>query len=511
MSFQAEKYQRGIMRATRKTIEIALVILILLSACSSSKAEMINQVTVAPGLTGEIDIDEPFSEAAGYIEGAKMFDAQEALKHIEYLASDELEGRLTGTPGNKQAGDYIASRFAEYGLQPAGMNNSYFQPFNTTVTVNVEQPLLTITHPNADDSSDGELSHTYVTHTDYVPRITGYVGSGDVTGRVVLLGKCNPYKLDLTMSDLVVLCKPSTNQSNDQLLEKALEYKIGGLLIIREDDGPYARSGYAVGELIKLPAFGISRSVAEDLLKGSRFSFEDLDQLGNPETLTTTVHMAVVFERSTTKARNVLGLLPGTDPQHRDEIVVISAHYDHVGYDPNGMIFNGANDNASGVAIVLEVARLWQAQGYQPARSVLFAAWDAEEQGYRGARFYVSNPPFSTDQTIAMINLEMSGIGDKVFVAGHGPLADQLKESAILFGYTPEYESASGSDDIVFHDAGIPSGIYSTDPETYYELLLHRPEDDPQMMHLDSLRTIGILSAHALAAWVGGGPTLIPE
>ena len=95
--------------------------------------------------------------------------------------------------------------------------------------------------------------------------------------------------------------------------------------------------------------------------------------------------MAASIQPREIKARNVLGMLPGADPQHKDEIVVIGAHYDHMGHDPDGNIYNGANDNASGVAVMLEIARLWQAQGFRPDRSVLFAAWDVEEQGLVGS------------------------------------------------------------------------------------------------------------------------------
>jgi hypothetical protein len=467
------------------------------------------QSTATPEVTAEIEFGKPFPEAADYIEGAKLFDAQEALKHVEYLASDELGGRLVGTPGNIKAGDYIAARFAEYGLQPAGPNDSCFQPFDTTVTINVEQPALTVTYPNLDVSSNGEPSRTFVTHTDYVPRVSGYIGSGDVKGQVVWFGKCNRSDIFPKLSGRIILCKTSSSTSIKYLIEKSIENKIAGVLLIREDDGPYARSGFGLGDLIEIPTFGISQSITEDLLAGTDYTFDNLDGLAVPTVLSTMVHMSASFQRRATKARNVLGLLPGTDPQHKDEIVVISAHYDHVGYDPDGTIYNGANDNATGVAVVLEVARLWQAQGFQPARSVLFAAWDAEEQGLYGSQYYVSDPVNSRAQTAAMLNLEMDGVGDNLNIGGQSAMADQLQTSAVALGFTAEIDPAGGSDDIIFQDAGIPAGVVSIYPDSELDLFFHRPEDDPQHIQTSSLRTVGILAAHTLAASCGGGPTLI--
>lgn len=503
------------MSTYRKILVISLVILILLAGCGSPQpgiaTQALPQVTATPELTAEVKFGEPFTQATDYIEGAQLFDEQQALNHVEYLASDALEGRLAGSPGGQAAADYIAARFAEYGLQPAGVNGSYFQPFETTASINTGQPVLTVFFPSLDASSNGALSRSYVTYTDYVPRITGYIGSGDVSGQVVWFGNCNRYDLFADLANRIILCKPSSGTSIKWLVEKSLENQIGGILMIREDDGPYARSGFGLGNLIDMPAFGISQAIAQDLLAGSQYAFEELDQLEVPTTLSTTVRLSASFERNEIEAHNVLGLLPGDDPQHQDEIVIISAHYDHVGSDPDGTIYNGANDNATGVAIVLEIARLWQSQGFHPARSVLFAAWDAEEQGLYGSQYYVSDPVISLDQTVAMLNLEMAGVGDNLNIGGQGAMADQLQASANSFGFTVEIDPQGGSDDINFQEAGIPAGVCSIYPDSELDLAFHRPEDDPQHIQLSSLRIVGILSAHALAAWSGGGPTLLPK
>jgi hypothetical protein len=344
-----------------------------------------------------------------------------------------------------------------------------------------------------------------------MPRTGAYIGSGDFTSQVVLLPYCNPGDMVASNAGKIILCNVKPGFAPPMLIDKMLEYKAAGFLLIY-DKGPYARSGYGIGELIDMPVFRISPEVTEDILRGSGYTLENLDQLKAPLMLSTTVHMAASFEFSMTSARNVLGLLPGSDPLHKDEIVVIGAHYDHVGRDPDGTIYNGANDNASGVAEMLEVARLWQSQGFRPARSVLFAAWDAEEEGYFGSFNYVTDPDnLLFQKTVAMLNLDMAGIGETIFIAGQSTMTDQLQASATALGYTVNYDPAGGSDDISFQDAGIPAGLVSIDPDTYEEMLLHRPDDDPQKIHLKSLRMVGVVTAHALAAWSGGGPRQLQD
>ena len=209
------------MIAERKTIVTAWAILTLLVGCGGPQPEValiatqiLPQATavlptetlsptdtpILPTLTPLIAATDepakPLIQGADYIQGAQMFDEQQALKHVEYLASDELQGRRSGTPGGQKAGDYIAARFAEYGLQPAGSGNTYFQSFTTPYTTIIELPILTVIFPSLDVSSSAAITRTYTYHTDYIPRITGYLGSGEVTGQVVWLGECIPDHLD---------------------------------------------------------------------------------------------------------------------------------------------------------------------------------------------------------------------------------------------------------------------------------------------------------------------------
>ena len=323
-------------------------------------------------------------------------------------------------------------------------------------------------------------------------------------GRVVWIGQCAPSDFDAGLAGKILLCAPLDGPQQAEAVAKALEYGVGGLLIIREESGPHARSAYGFGELIDMPAFRVSNAIAEDLLAGSPYTLDDLAQLKSGTALATTVHMKNAFQRTERPARNVLGLLPGTDPEQKDKVVIVGA-YDHAGTDPDGTIYNGANDNASGVAVVMEIARLWQAQGYRPACSVLFAAWDAEEQGLLGAGHYVSAPLYPLDRTVGYLNLDMAGLGDRLFVLGESnTVFDQVLASAEAFDLTPNVEPQFLADDKPFHEAGIPTGccIFETaSPASQY---LHRPEDDAGIIQLSSLQMMGALAAHVLFSLSAG-------
>jgi Zn-dependent M28 family amino/carboxypeptidase len=172
----------------------------------------------------------------------------------------------------------------------------------------------------------------------------------------------------------------------------------------------------------------------------------DNDLLGAPPALPLDVQarMSVrLTEPEQREAVNVIGLLPGADPQLAGEAIILSAHYDHVGDDPDawrcppgvsawderrevlctrveGGRYPGANDNASGVAVLLETARLWQEKGYRPGRSVIFAAWGAQEPGQRGLTYYLDHPAFPLSDTCAVLHLDAVGGGEGYYLGAQG-------------------------------------------------------------------------------------------
>jgi Zn-dependent M28 family amino/carboxypeptidase len=169
-------------------------------------------------------------------------------------------------------------------------------------------------------------------------------------------------------------------------------------------------------------------------------------------------------------------------------------------------VYHGANDNASGVATMLEIARLWQAQGFRPARSVLFAAWDDEEMGLKGSTYYVQNPAHPLTGTVAALMLDMTGLGDKVYINGEGAVATQFQNSAKVYSVTYTLDTrVGGSDHVPFYQVGIATAISS--PYTDTDVTYHTTYDTVETLQPGAIRLAGVLTAHALAAWAGGGPT----
>ena len=448
---------------------------------------------------------KPLTTAADYVQGARMFDEQQAIQHIEYLAGDELAGRGTGTPGAKAAADYVAAHFAEYGLQPAGLDSTYFQSFTLPLTGIVELPVLTVT-----PLSGQKLDRTYAYRNDYLARTRGYMGGGEAEGQVVWLYKCRSQDLaDQNLANKVVLChSPGNLKAMDEMVTLARKQQVGGLLmLVRDKDTAEFRRGSIGLEPATIPAYYITDAVAQDLVMGSGYTLDELSQRSVATPLSVTVHMAVTIQERLMDAYNVLGILPGSDPQHRDEIVIIGAHLDHMGRDPDGGVYHGANDNASGVAAMLEIARLWHTQGFRPARSVLFAAWDGEEYGLKGSSYYVQNPVYPLTSTVAALILDMTGEGEKLYINGDGAAAAQLQASARVYSVTTTLDPiVAGSDHVPFYQVGIPAAIAS--PYLDSDLTYHTTDDTIQTIQPGALRMAGVLAAHTLAAWSGGGPTL---
>ena len=370
----------------------------------------------------------------------------------------------------------------------------------------VEGPALSLVEGTA---SQVAFTHTYTYHTDYMPR-TRVLGSGEAEGQVVWLNRCNLG--DFSGQDLagkIVLCYGEALEEYEQALEQALAAHVGGMLVVvSEMKSPLPRPSYGGGEMASIPTFYITEAIARDLLAGTDTTLDRLRQRSTTVPLSTTVHMAATIEVHQVEARNVLGLLPGSDADHKEETVVTGANYDALGRDPDGTIYNGAYVNASGVAAMLEIARLWQVQGFRPARSVLFAAWDDQEQGWLGAQYYVRNPAYPLDHTVAMLDLNMVGRGEDVTVVGRGVVADQFEASARVYSATVGFiPTTEWGDSLAFYQGAVPTAMlvcFETSEDSVY----HRPEDDVENIQLASLRAGGVLATHALAAWSGGGPTV---
>ena len=390
---------------------------------------------------------------------------QEDLRaDLYFLAGDSLRGRLTDTEENRAAADFIRSRFERMGLKPAASGNSYFQPYNL-MTATIGPSTL-----NVLEVVDGSgLTRQLAVGQEFYPHRFSATGSvsgaiafagfgisapplgyddygGDVKGKVVLALDHEPGERDPNSPfDGVVTSEWST------AWRKALaaqEKGASAVLFVADvhnhpgvanfeaaarnywPDKPPRILNYTLAawaDRIHIPVAQISPAIAAMLVAGGSASFDDLAK--SAETARGVTPVALPGKRVTIRTsverhivpdRNVVALLEGSDPRLRNEWVIVSAHYDHNGADAT-QIFNGADDNGSGVVALIEIAEAYALaakEGRRPKRSVLFAAWNAEERGLLGAWAYTEQPLAPLTTIAAVLNMDMIGRNEEIPVGG---------------------------------------------------------------------------------------------
>ena len=472
--------------------------------------------TLAPGRATPAPVETPVVQpverqpgplvAGGDLAGvARLFDAEEAMGFVEALCAPEFSGRQPGTEGSRLAGQYVADRFEEYGLQPAG-TNGYFQPFAVPFAEITGVPTFVVT------TTAGTVYDDFAYRKDFAFAWGGYAGAGEASGRVVWLNECRAD--DFRGADVagqIAFCKFS---ADDSIYRQALEHGAAGLILLTEEQGrvdkirTYRQSNYLPESL---PTLIVLPQIAEALLAGSGYTVQDLSILYRSVPLSVSAHFEVFLdEPGEAEARNVLGVLPGADPALRDRVLILGAHYDHLGTDANGDVYFGAHDDASGVAALLEIARTWQAAGFVPDMTVLFAAWDSEEQGLLGAIHYVRNPRYPLTATIGMIQLDMVALATEGVMTLDGydnAVGRQLQASAALFGVpTGKVSFQGGSDHAPFLQANVAAAllIWDNGNVPYY----HTPRDTPDTLQPERLRQAGAMTSHTAIALTTVQPRL---
>jgi len=443
--------------------------------------------------------------------------ASDVQYHVNYLASDSLEGRLSGTPGNEKAAGYIAAEFERYGLQPFGENNGYEQRFDFVGGVNLgPNNRFTLQRAGRDTA--------LALNADFIP--AGFSASDSVNGEIVFAGygisaeklNYNDYA-NLDVNGKIVMAlrySPASNNPHASFAEyepiryKALQARQHGakaLLVVTNADSVaeplpklrFDRSAADAG----LPVAYITPAAADWLLAASENSVKNLQtkisKTQKPNSFTIPETRAALTTDLTPERRttaNVIGKLPGSDPQLKEQAVIIGAHYDHLGrssegaldHDKEGEIHNGADDNASGTAGVLELAQYFAALEKRPRRSLVFIAFSGEELGLLGSTHYVNHPAFPLEQTIAMINMDMIGRMKDSALVVHGvgtapqwqPLIERLHQPP-QFKLSSKKEGPGPSDHSSFYQKNIPVLFFFTNQHEDY----HRVTDDAEKINVE--------------------------
>ena len=388
---------------------------------------------------------------------AHSISADELKRDVVILASDEMGGRLVGTPGNELAAEFITSRFHDLQLKPVGTTNDYLYQFDLIIPSLGETNTFQATIDGALESEQfgqdffpelfsatntGQgglvfvgfgISAPDLDHDDY--------GNVDVSNRVVLILDHEPEEWNVDSP-----FDGTAYSEHSRTVRKVLEaQKRGAAAVLVMDDihnhrstpsleyrmsntwtrirrvPAYQLSSWVGG--IHIPVMRISVGLARRLLTTREESLESISQKAERDggivpidRSDILVNVVSTVSRESVSEHSVLGLIEGMDPAVSDEWIIISAHYDHEGTTPRGT-FYGADDNASGVAGLIEIAEAYSKAGdlgVWPRRSILFAAWNAEEQGLLGSWAYTEAPLSPLHKTVAVINMDMIGRNEEI-------------------------------------------------------------------------------------------------
>lgn len=455
--------------------------------------------------------------------GLESIKSEELLHTVKILASPEYDGRLSGSEGYNKAAIFAAERFKQLGLLPAG-DGVFFQYLNVEYNK--------IDTPAVFNLINGDTRFPYILGKDFVLR--GFTGAANIALPVAFCGygisrpdlRYDDYEKINVKDKIVMVFKQSPTWklneepwSKDSPREKsriAYEHGAKGILFVSRpnDEKPQPLIGsvmHGEGEQIdSFPQLQISQEVANDFLESAGISISEcqkqIDSNRTPKAfLTNSIAEIIVnthYEKSA-RTMNVIGKIEGSDPEFKDEYLIIGAHLDHVGSQA-GLLFPGANDNASGSAGVLELAKAFQISKPKPKRSILFVLFASEEQGLFGSKYFVENMKISPEKIVAMFNFDCIGYGDSIQV-GNG------KSSPLLWNIARKIDqensklmvadtwSGGGADLTPFYEKGIP-GLYFVSKYSYDHL--HQPTDTPETLNpqlLEKIVGLGYLAAKGVA------------
>lgn len=497
-----------------------------------------------------------FLAVSGQKKGLESINEHDLKMHLKFLSSDELEGRNTGDPGLLIAARYLAVQAEQLGLQEADKETGFFQYYTI-----VEK---------ANDVDNSSISITPAGQETMINRDAFYMMTpeqGDVIsleGEVVFAGygindEENAYNdlegVDLKDKIVLIMNGAPKNEDGSEYLfgeskytgMRAMQFKMQPIFMQQPRAVmlvPDPKSGYASIEE-EIPGIAnylgrsrnlkgeegrgrgmagnanlvfINRSVADQLLACAGKNLEDLQkeidtQLKPHSFAIDSVDIKVELKKEINdiEISNVFGLIEGSDPVLKDEVVIYVAHYDHVGTDGKGGVFNGADDNASGTVALIEIAEAFMKEKKRPSRSIGILWVSAEEIGLYGSKYFADHPMVDQEQIAAVINLDMVGrvrtpedeqstrsgltVADRESVKVIGGLQSQvlmeineetLEEMDLIGNY--EYNDLDNperyfyrSDHINFARKDIPVLFYSTGTHRDY----HKVTDEEKLIDYD--------------------------
>jgi len=442
-----------------------------------------------------------------FMEVFHSISSHELMEYVEEMSSEKYRGRLSGTPEYLQVAEWVAGHLKKWGIKPGGDNGTYLQMFDMPYSEVKSAGALSIEM----ESGGQNLNIEYSFPDDYYPGTNSdsgtataeaiYVGYGitapelgyddyeglDVSGKIVVIDSGVPYEGD---EEIFVTWVPYSY--HQKKLNTAKQHGAAGLLYI----GKLANPNTSFNE--GLIYCHIDQHVADHLFfetgKDHAAVLDEIKSSLKPASLAlgksvTITAEAVRFPEG--KAANVIGIIEGTDPLLKDEVIIVGAHLDAVGY--LGELMPGALDNASGSADILGAARALASSPVPPKRSIMFLFIGGEECGLIGSTHYTEHPVFPSEKTVMFLNLDMVGHGTGLRVGGgvtypqiyrHFEAANETYLHRTIS--TSASRSSVGrprSDSVIFQRAGFRTMSVGTTGRvpgisTYY----HDPRDTPDTL-----------------------------
>ncbi len=474
--------------------------------------------------------------------GLNRISAENIRENLSFLASDSLKGRNTPSPELDIAGEFIAEKFKQYGLKPVG--GSYFQKVEF-IKVDLGEENHFILSKNGEEVK-------FEIGSDYVPYNFGdgeieagvvFAGYGitakeygyddydgiDVRGKIVILLRDEPQERD--SSSIFNGTNPTRYSFPRYKVQNALEHGAIGVIILPDplNHTILKPRGYSWPKLFRnLPRTSLpiqlaylQRGLLPAVEAGEKFIKEifgdvqvlidiqkSIDENLKPKSFeieNVKVKMKISFVKENVYANNVVGFIEGSDSKLKDELVIVGAHYDHVGYfSPSAIgssekdsIYNGADDNGSGTVGIMEVAKAFGMSKKKPKRSILFIAFCGEEKGLLGSRYYVDNPLFPLEKTVAMINLDMIGRNsiDSLILIGWSYSEDMKRiaeEENLAVGFKFSYDGEKDfprSDQANFARKGIPVIFFHSGEHADY----HKVSDEVDKINFSKIEKVAKL------------------
>jgi len=449
---------------------------------------------------------------------AQDADEQRILNYFHSISSEEItgwmteicspkyNGRLAGTPEYIAAAEWFAGKMSEWGIKPAGDNSSYFQWFDHPYTVVNEIGELRLHIPLGDGTT---ITKSYSAPADFYPGMNSgngeitagvvWVGYGttapelnyddyknvDVKGKIVLMNRDVPYK-DVRNPEYAKWVKYCYHQYKAE--NAALHGAVGMLYI----DGNSANPNISYNE--KLVVTGIGPEPLADIFAGlgkdNKTLLEQVDRSFKPASFST--GKVITMKANTTRhpegrTCNVAGIIEGTDPVLKNEVIIIGGHLDAVG-NAGGLLVDGGFDNASGVIDIMAAAKALAMSGIKLKRTLLFLLIGGEEVGLLGSKYYTKNPLYPKDKTVTYINLDMVGNGTGLAVSASETcqgLTEYFTQTNDRYIHRPMRTSTSRgsfygrprSDGLVFQADGFRTMSIST-TDGVKPVFYHLPGDD---------------------------------